>query len=237
MKNKYIERKLSEIKSLLQEWYEDDSTDIYLEMYFGEENKKFANMKGMDIRLFESGYCENALTLRSLTKEGGEILGHFTIYMVPKEVYGNEFVWIMDKRENVLKKVYLRKWEEQIGDLLLITGYSNTRNADKKFQTNYYKWINTTRCIQVLKVMGESIPIYEEPMGLYRCSEEQLAMNELKESSLGSFEDLGKVNESSMASFRFANMLKLQRIPEAYHNITLGPVFCGFLDEKRNIKF
>lgn len=237
MKNAYIEKRLSEIKSLLKKWYEDDSVDIYFEMYFGEENKKFFNMTGMDIRLFESGYFENALTIRSLTKEGNEIIGYFTIYIVPNEVYRNEFVWVMDKQEKILKKVYLKRWEEQIGDFLLITGYSNTRNADKKFQTNYYKWVNATRIIQVLKIIGESIPIYEEPMGLYKCSEEQLSMNKLREGELGSFGDLGKVNESSMASLRFANMLRLQRIPDAYHNITLGPVFCGFLDEKRKIEF
>lgn len=235
MKNLFVEEKINKLRNYIEEGNIDDSSDIIFKMYYSMENLRFQDNDGMDIRLFQKGYLEHAVTFESITKSTNKIIGYTTIYIVPKEIYRNDFLWIYDSEKNVLRKKYLKDWEEEIGEYILITAYSHTGIAGKIYENNYYKWQNAKRYIDILSIMANDIPVYEEVMGTYNCKAPLLEKLELNEKDVGGFQSLKEVDEHSKASLQFAALMKLQRVPNAFHSITLGPIYCGYLHGKKDI--
>ena len=200
---------------------------IEYEILSGQNQLTIAKyFESYDCRLDDDVYQRDSCTIVGKLKNTNVILASGTLFVTDYECYKSVFFWKKTDDNCKLKKVYLERYRQLIGDVCVTLGFTQFTGSIRvsgdmltkmKMVNMFYNLINNI-------IHDWNVFVHVEPCGVCFVGYELLT-----ESVLEIDEDvicnLGAVSPDSIVSYKIAKKFGMTKMENLFHDTTLGSVF------------
>ena len=207
----------SRCKGLIQFHLLEKEEQNKINVYFGG---------GADVRLDRNEYINYSFTIAATKADSGEYLARTSIFASDREVYKNEYFWLLDEEKRVLRKFYLMELEDRIGDCSFTLGFTEFTPFLRDNYVNVYTYKIVGTYVKIVKFLLETdCFIHVEPCGVLNVIDNKNEPKAVIELNDWIRQKLGGVAKESRASLSLAKKMNMSKMDVFFHCQTLGPVY------------
>ncbi|MCL1790201.1 MAG: hypothetical protein FWG40_02400 [Peptococcaceae bacterium] len=183
---------------------------------------------GYDLRLKNEVYRNHGFTVVARSRSDLSVLAQTTLFVTGYDVYKDIVFWQPDDSRTILRKVALGDFRDLVGDLCVTIGFTQMADNIRISADIFSKLKSAMLFYNFIKEIVQSPEnfVHFEASGIYEIPDEMLSMDEflLGDTNIEA-ETLGEVSPESADAIRFAEKLKMWRMDNLFHDVTLGPVY------------